>query len=235
MGNNNCNLKFKESYSLKENSSNNNINELENILENDRILDDLHIKEELIKESNDFNNFGEKETGNHSQRRIVFKLNNLSKNHKNHNNLSNLIQSYNSNHNNNRFLLENDFLIEKADIKIDTSSKNMQFNNSYNQYKPNLDVDTFKIEKSENKSIIKKSQNPPQASSKINYEIIEEINQKVKKNPRITLWSPRSAAVLRYLRKTSPEFSISKEASLLIDNAIKFKYSEIWNLFDDLD
>ena len=232
MGNNNCNLKFKESYSLKENSSNNNINELENILENDRILDDLHIKEELIKETNDFNNFGEKEIDNHSQSMIVFKLNNLSKNHKN---LSNLIQPYNSNHNNNQFLLENDFLIEKADIKIDTSSKNMQFNNSYNQYKPNLDVDTFKIEKSENKSIIKKSQNPPQASSKINYEIIEEINQKVKKNPRITLWSPRSAAVLRYLRKTSPEFSISKEASLLIDNAIKFKYSEIWNLFDDLD
>ena len=65
MGNNNCNLKFKESYSLKENSSNNNINELENILENDRILDDLHIKEELIKETNDFNNFGEKEIDNH--------------------------------------------------------------------------------------------------------------------------------------------------------------------------
>ncbi|MDD2643484.1 MAG: hypothetical protein PHC65_02235 [Methanobacteriaceae archaeon] len=232
MGNNNCNLKFKESYSLKENSSNNNINELENILENDRILDDLHIKEELIKETNDFNNFGEKEIDNHSQSMIVFKLNNLSKNHKN---LSNLIQPYNSNHNNNQFLLENDFLIEKADIKIDTSYKNIQFNNSYNQYKPNLDLDTFKIEKSENKFIPKKSQNPPQELSNINHEIIEEINQKVKKNPRITLWSPRSAAVLRYLRKTSPEFSISKEASLLIDNLIKVKYQDIWNLFNDLD
>ena len=232
MGNNNCNLKFKESYSLKENSSNNNINELENILENDRILDDFHIKEELIKETNDFNNFSEKEIDNHSQSMIVFKLNNLSKNHKI---LSNLIQPYNSNHNNNQFLLENDFLIEKADIKIDTSSKNIQFNNSYNQYKPNLDLDTFKIEKSENKFIPKKSQNPPQELSNINHEIIEEINQKVKKNPRITLWSPRSAAVLRYLRKTSPEFSISKEASLLIDNLIKVKYQDIWNLFNDLD
>ncbi|MDD4593951.1 MAG: hypothetical protein PHY33_02455, partial [Methanobacteriaceae archaeon] len=206
--------------------------ELENILENDRILDDLHIIEELIKETNDFNNFGEKEIDNHSQSMIVFKLNNLSKNHKN---LSNLIQPYNSNHNNNQFLLENDFLIEKADIKIDTSYKNIQFNNSYNQYKPNLDLDTFKIEKSENKFIPKKSQNPPQELSNINHEIIEEINQKVKKNPRITLWSPRSAAVLRYLRKTSPEFSISKEASLLIDNLIKVKYQDIWNLFNDLD
>ena len=63
----------------------------------------------------------------------------------------------------------------------------------------------------------------------------QQINQKVKKNPRITLWSPRSAAVLRYLRKTSPEFSISKEASLLIDNLIKVKYQDIWNLFNDLD
>lgn len=46
---------------------------------------------------------------------IVFKLNNLSKNHKN---LSNLIQPYNSNHNNNQFLLENDFLIEKLILKL---------------------------------------------------------------------------------------------------------------------
>lgn len=61
---------------------------------------------------------------------------------------------------------------------------------------------------------------------------IDEVTKIVDKNPRITLWSSRSAAVLRYLRKTEPEFSISKEASTLIDEAVSKKYPEIWELFD---
>ncbi len=62
---------------------------------------------------------------------------------------------------------------------------------------------------------------------------IEEVKQIVDKNPRITLWSARSSAVFRYLRKTEPEFSISKEASTLIDEAVSKKYPEIWKLFED--
>ena len=64
----------------------------------------------------------------------------------------------------------------------------------------------------------------------LNHTIIET----VEKNPRITLWSAKSAAVLRYLRKTQPEFSISKEASRLIDEAIAEEYPEIWTLFNHL-
>lgn len=67
----------------------------------------------------------------------------------------------------------------------------------------------------------------------IRQEHIDEVKQIVDKNPRITLWSSRSAAVFRYLRKTEPEFSISKEASVLIDEAVAKKYPEIWELFDD--
>ncbi|USG99442.1 hypothetical protein K1720_07925 [Thermococcus argininiproducens] len=52
--------------------------------------------------------------------------------------------------------------------------------------------------------------------------------QEALKNPRITLWSPEATAVLRYLRKTVPEFSISNEASKLLEKAIKEKYPEIW-------
>ncbi len=59
------------------------------------------------------------------------------------------------------------------------------------------------------------------------------IFKEVEKNPRITLWSQKSSAVFRYLKKTQPEFSISKEASILIDEAVKNKYPEIWELFDD--
>ena len=64
-------------------------------------------------------------------------------------------------------------------------------------------------------------------------KLIDEVIETVENNPRITLWSARSAAVLRYLRKTEPEFSISKEASILIDEAVSKKYPEIWKLFED--
>ena len=62
---------------------------------------------------------------------------------------------------------------------------------------------------------------------------IEEVKGIVAKNPRITLWSAQSAAVFRYLRKTEPEFSISKEASLIIEEAVSKKYPEIWKLFEE--
>lgn len=65
-------------------------------------------------------------------------------------------------------------------------------------------------------------------------KLIGEVIETVENNPRITLWSARSAAVLRYLRKTEPEFSISNEASNLIDAAIAEKYPEIWTLFNHL-
>ena len=65
-------------------------------------------------------------------------------------------------------------------------------------------------------------------------KLLDEVIETVENNPRITLWSARSAAVLRYLRKTEPEFSISSEASDLIDAAIAEKYPEIWTLFNHL-
>lgn len=68
---------------------------------------------------------------------------------------------------------------------------------------------------------------------KIQEEHIAEVKKIVDKNPRITLWSSRSSAVFRYLRKTEPEFSISKEASVLIEEAVAKKYPEIWALFED--
>lgn len=62
---------------------------------------------------------------------------------------------------------------------------------------------------------------------------IQEIKDEVDKNPRISLWSAKSAACLRYLKKTTPEFSISSEASIILEDAIKNKYPKIWELFED--
>lgn len=74
---------------------------------------------------------------------------------------------------------------------------------------------------------------PVSQEIQVQKEHIAEVKEIVDKNPRITLWSSRSSAVFRYLRKTEPEFSISKEASILIDEAVSKKYPEIWALFED--
>jgi len=71
--------------------------------------------------------------------------------------------------------------------------------------------------------------------SKHNVEdtLVENVILEVRKNPRISLWSAKSAAVLRLLKKTKPEFSISKEASALIEDAVKDKYPDLWEVFED--
>lgn len=47
------------------------------------------------------------------------------------------------------------------------------------------------------------------------------------KDPRISAYSPLVMSVLRYLRKTIPEFSMSELASSLLEDAIKEKYPEL--------
>lgn len=76
---------------------------------------------------------------------------------------------------------------------------------------------------------------PEKDASSVDEKLIENVILEVHKNPRISLWSARSAAVLRLLKKTKPEFSISKEASALIEDAVKDKYPEIWEAFEDKD
>ncbi|MBI5679434.1 MAG: hypothetical protein HZC47_00840 [Methanobacterium sp.] len=85
------------------------------------------------------------------------------------------------------------------------------------------------------KKYVKESENKDASKDnhQLNEKIVEDILADVKKNPRISLWSAKSAAVLRFLRKTEPEFSISSEASLLIEEAVKEKYPEIWVVFED--
>ena len=98
------------------------------------------------------------------------------------------------------------------------------------------DIESEEVnEESEDLSGMDSSQESVQTpqEDKIQEKHVAEVKEIVDKNPRITLWSSRSSAVFRYLRKTEPEFSISKEASILIDEAVSKKYPEIWALFDD--
>jgi len=79
----------------------------------------------------------------------------------------------------------------------------------------------------------KKTQKTTKTSANPNNPIIDNVVLEVRKNPRISLWSARSAAVLRFLKNTKPAFSISKEASSLIEAAVQEKYPEIWEMFDE--
>ena len=72
-------------------------------------------------------------------------------------------------------------------------------------------------------------------TSVIDGDLIDNVISEVHKNPRISLWSAKSAAVLRLLKKTKPEFSISKEASALIEEAVKSKYPDLWDVFEEKD
>ncbi|MBR4447765.1 hypothetical protein [Methanobrevibacter sp.] len=123
-------------------------------------------------------------------------------------------------------------VIEDIESKEEDVDKDDQENNipSTRKEKVSQDDDT-----SEDLSSDSNSEKSIQTSQeiKIQKEHVEEVKRIVNKNPRITLWSSRSSAVFRYLRKTEPEFSISKEASLLIEEAVSKKYPEIWALFDE--
>lgn len=81
----------------------------------------------------------------------------------------------------------------------------------------------------------KKPQKVSKPKEDPNTIIMDSVVLEVRKNPRISLWSARSAAVLRYLKNTKPAFSISKEASSLIEEAVQQKYPDIWELFEDED
>jgi cell division septum initiation protein DivIVA len=78
----------------------------------------------------------------------------------------------------------------------------------------------------------KKEPKPMTEDFNVDSQLLEEVMAEVAKNPRISLWSAKSAAVLRYLRKTKPAFSISKEASALIEDAVKEKYPDLWEIFE---
>ncbi|MCS7119532.1 MAG: hypothetical protein RMH75_07085 [Archaeoglobaceae archaeon] len=55
------------------------------------------------------------------------------------------------------------------------------------------------------------------------------------KNPRVVIWSPRASFILRVLRKTTPEFSISEEAAKILEEGIKEKYPDLWKAIEKIE
>ncbi len=62
---------------------------------------------------------------------------------------------------------------------------------------------------------------------KIDLSTLNSAVNQGRKDPRISAYSPLVMGVLRYMRKTTPEFSMSEVASYLLENAIREKYPEL--------
>ena len=127
-------------------------------------------------------------------------------------------------------LIRSDFTDEK---KKEQKSKIL---NNEPRRKGKVSVDLTKSNDGDNNKTLEHLENKSEdrdIKSSLDQTMVENVILEVKKNPRISLWSAKSAAVLRLLKKTKPEFSISKEASALIEEAVKNKYPELWEEFED--
>ncbi len=98
-----------------------------------------------------------------------------------------------------------------------------------------LDTTKSSLKPENSQNIVDEAESQANSIKNINFDdkVINDVLLDVHKNPRISLWSAKSAAVLRFLKKTKPEFSISNEASILIEEAVKDRYPDIWMIFEE--
>ena len=61
-------------------------------------------------------------------------------------------------------------------------------------------------------------------------EAVEEANSK---KQTIAIWSPKISAIMWYLKKTTPEFSISEEARTILEEGLEKKYPELYQRVED--
>lgn len=120
--------------------------------------------------------------------------------------------------------------IEEAD-EVDNKFKKSELNQpNFKNSRKNKNESSKSTKK--DKKTTNATTNYSEKKSSVNNTLVENVILEVHKNPRISLWSAKSAAVLRLLKKTKPEFSISKEASALIEEAVKNKYPDLWEVFE---
>jgi hypothetical protein len=56
----------------------------------------------------------------------------------------------------------------------------------------------------------------------------EAIDGANSKKQTIAIWSPKISAIMWYLKKTTPEFSISEEARIILEEGLEKKYPELF-------
>ena len=81
----------------------------------------------------------------------------------------------------------------------------------------------------EPKSLDKKDKGLDSKANGLNLKAIGEAVKGAGSNRQsIAIWSPKISAVMWYLKKTTPEFSISEEARAILEEGLEKKYPELF-------
>ena len=81
----------------------------------------------------------------------------------------------------------------------------------------------------EPKSLDKKDKGLDSKDKGLNLKALGEAVEGANSNRQsIAIWSPKISAVMWYLKKTTPEFSISEEARKILEEGLEKKYPELF-------
>ena len=86
----------------------------------------------------------------------------------------------------------------------------------------------------EPKSLDKKDKGLDSKAKGLNLKALGEAVKGAGSNRQsIAIWSPKISAVMWYLKKTTPEFSISEEARAILEEGLEKKYPELFQKVKD--
>jgi hypothetical protein len=71
-----------------------------------------------------------------------------------------------------------------------------------------------------------------QTDSEAKSDVWSEALKAGQTQPRISFVSPKAKVVLTYLRKTTPEFNISKITASIVEEGMREKYPALWKRID---
>lgn len=83
------------------------------------------------------------------------------------------------------------------------------------------------LEKSTEYVVTSRESGVTSQESGIDASVLAKAIKQGHENPRISSWNPMVMSVLRYRNLTTPAYSMSKEISELLENAIREKYPEL--------
>jgi len=103
---------------------------------------------------------------------------------------------------------------------LDSKDEGLSLNDKALDFKPKGD---------ESKSLDLKNKGLGSKAKGLNLKALGEAVEGANSNRQsIAIWSPKISAVMWYLKKTTPEFSISEEARTILEEGLEKKYPELF-------
>jgi hypothetical protein len=103
---------------------------------------------------------------------------------------------------------------------LDSKDEGLSLNDKALDFKPKGD---------ESKSLDLKNKGLGSKDKGLNLKALGEAVEGANSNRQsIAIWSPKISAVMWYLKKTTPEFSISEEARTILEESLEKKYPELF-------